>query len=66
MKFKAHIYPEKNTLVSLKDEKFNRLTLTCVAAIYHFDDGVSLLDKFQHVNNQLACIVRFLIELDML
>ena len=66
MEFEAHIYPEKNKLISLKDEQFNRLALTCVVAIYHFDDGVSFLDKFQHVSNQLACIVRFFIELDIL
>ena len=64
--FDAHIYPKKNKSVSLKDERFNRLTLTCAVAIYHFDDVVSFLDKFQHVTNQLACIVRCFIELDIL
>ena len=66
MEFEAHIYPEKDKLVSLKYEQFNRLALTCVVAIYHFDDGVPFLDKFQHATTQLACIVHFLIELDIL
>ena len=66
MEFKAHIYPEKDKLVSLKYEQFNRLALTCVVATYHFDDGVSFLNKFQHATTQLACIVHFLIELDIL
>ena len=51
MEFEALIYPKKNKLVSLKDEQFNRLALTCVVVIYHFDNGVSFLDKFQHVTN---------------
>ena len=34
--------------------------------LYHFDDVVSFLDKFQHVTNQLACIVRCFLELKFL
>ena len=52
--------------VSLKDERFNRLLLTCAVTLYHFDDVASFLDKFQHVTNQLACIVRCFLDLEFL
>ena len=35
----------------------------CVT-LYHFDDA--FLDKFQHVTNQLACIVRCFLDLEFL
>ena len=54
-----HIAPKP---VSLKDERFN---LICAVTLYQFDD-VSFLDKFQHVTNQLACIVRCFLELEFL
>ena len=50
--FDMHITPKKNMSVSLKDEQFNRLPLTCAVTLYHFDDVASFLDKFQHVTNQ--------------
>ncbi|KAL5481469.1 hypothetical protein EMCRGX_G021634 [Ephydatia muelleri] len=55
--FDMDITPKKNMSVSLKDEQFNRLPLTCAVTLYHFDDVASFLDKFQHVTNQLACIL---------
>ena len=64
--FNMHIAPKKNLSVSLKDERFNRLPLICAVTLYHFDDVVSFLDKFQHVTNQLACIVRCFLELEFL
>ena len=57
-----HITPKKNMSVSLKDERFNRLLLTCHVC----DDVASFLDKFQHVTNQLACIVRCFLDLKFL
>ena len=62
-----HITPKKNMSVSLKDERFNRLLLTCAVTL-HFDDVnvASFLDKFQHVTNQLACIVRCFLDLEYL
>ena len=33
---------------------------------YHFDYVASLLDKFQHVTNQLACIVRCFLDLEFI
>ena len=35
-------------------------------AVYHCDDVASFLDKFQHVTNQLACIVRCFLDLEFL
>ena len=64
--FDAHISPKKNRSVSLKDERFNRLTLTCAIALYHYDDLATFLDKYQHVTNQLACIVRCFMDLETL
>ena len=64
--FDMHITPKKNMSVSLKDEGFNRLPLTCAVTLYHFDDVASFLDKFQHVTNQLACIVRCFLDLEFL
>ena len=41
--FDMHITPKKNlsVSVSLKDEHFNRLPLTCAVTLYQFDDVVS-------------------------
>ncbi|KAK6171675.1 hypothetical protein SNE40_018117 [Patella caerulea] len=64
--FDAFISPKKNKSVSLKDERFNRLTLTCAVMLYHYDDVTSFLQKFEHVTNQLACIVRCFQDLDFL
>jgi len=64
--FDSHIAPKKNKSVSLKDERFNRLTLTCAIMLYHLDDVASFLEKFEHVTNQLACIVRCFIDLEFL
>jgi hypothetical protein len=64
--FDLHIAPKPNKSVSLKDERFNRLTLTCAISLYHVDDVASFLQKYEHVTNQLACIVRCFLELDFL
>ena len=61
-----HITPKKNMSVSLNDERFNRLPLTYAVTLYHLDDVASFLDKFQHVTNQLACIVGCLLDLKFL
>ena len=65
--FDLHIAPRQNKSVSLKDERrFNRLTLTCAISIYHVDDMTSLLQKYEHITNQLACIIRCFFDLDFL
>ena len=64
--FDVHISPKQNKSVSLKDERFNRLTLTCAITLFHFNDVSTFLEKYEHVTNQLACIVRCFLELDFL
>ena len=64
--FDIHISPKENKSVSLKDERFNHLTLTCAITLYHLEDVGSFLQKYEHVTNQLACIVRCFLDLDFL
>jgi len=64
--FDMEIHPKKNKLVSLKDERLNHLTLTCAGTLFHYDDVASFLDKYQHITNQLACIVQCFLELNFL
>lgn len=52
--------------VSLKGERFNRLTLTCAITVYHLVDVEEFLRKSEHVTNQLACTVRCFVDLDFL
>ena len=65
--FDLHIAPRQNKSVSLKDERFNRLTLTCAISLYHVDEVASFLQIYEHVTNHLlACIVRCFLDLDFL
>ena len=64
--FDIHIAPRQNKSVSLKDERFNRLTLMCAISLYHVDDVASFLQEYEHVTNRLACIVRCFLDLDFL
>lgn len=64
--FDLHISPKPNKSVSLKDERFSWLTLTCAICLYHLDDVASFLQKYEHVTNQLACIIRCFLDLDFL
>jgi len=66
IEFDVHIFPKPNKSVSLKKERINRLTLTCAISLYHLDDIISFLQKYEHVTNQLACIVRCFVDLDFL
>ena len=59
------ISPKVNKSVSLKDERFNRITLTCAVGMYHLEDVASFLQKFEHVTNELTCIVRCFLDLDL-
>ena len=49
-----------------RDERFNRLTLLCAITLYHLEDVDEYLTKFEHVTNQLACIVRCFLDIDFL
>ena len=64
--FDIHITPQQNKYVSLKDEHFNRLTMTCAISLYYVDDMASFLQKYELVTNQLAFIVRCFLDLDFL
>ena len=62
--FDAHIAPKTNKMLRLQEERFNRLTIACAIVLYHLYDVESFLEKFEHVTNQLACIVRCFMDLD--
>ena len=64
--FDAHIAPKLNKVMRQQDERFNRLTITCAIVLYHIDDVESFLERFEHVTNQLACIVRCFLDLEFL
>uniref|UniRef100_A0A0L8FLC5 Uncharacterized protein n=1 Tax=Octopus bimaculoides TaxID=37653 RepID=A0A0L8FLC5_OCTBM len=64
--FHKHIQPRVSKSVALKNERFNHLTLTCAIALYHLDDVASYLVKYDHLTNQMACIVRCFIDLETL
>ena len=61
-----HIAPKHNKSVSLKYERFNHLTVKCALTLYHYEDVSSFLEKYVHVTNQLASIVRCFLDLDFL
>ena len=64
--FDLYIAPKKNKSVRMRDERFNRLTLLCAITLYHLEDVDGYLTKFEHVTNQLACIVRCFLDIDFL
>lgn len=64
--FDMHIAPKKNKSFSLKDERFDRLTLCCAVGVHHYDDANEFLQKYEHVTNQLACIVRNFLDIEIL
>ena len=64
--FDRHIHPKKNRAVQLKKQRFNRFVLASALLIHHRDDIVSFLDKYEHVTNSLACIVRSFADNDVL
>ena len=64
--FDIYIAPKKNKSVRMRDERFNRLTLLCAITLYHLEDVDGYLTKFEHVTNQLACIVRCFLDIDFL
>ena len=56
--FKLFIAPRKNLAVALKMERFNRFVYLCAVVLYIQDDVTAFLDKYDHITNTLACIVR--------
>ena len=56
--FSSHIAPAKNLAVGFRTERFNRFVYLCAVVIYHDPHIWSFLAKYEHVTNNLACIVR--------
>ena len=64
--FGTHIAPKKNEAVQLKKERFNRFAYACACAVYHVEDLWTFLDKYEHVTNNLACVLRAFQDVDCL
>ena len=64
--FGTHIAPKKNEAVQLKKERLNRLFYACACAVYYVEDLWTLLDKYGHVANNLACVLRAFQDVDCL
>ena len=65
-KFGTHIAPRKNESVQLKKERFNRFAYACACAVCHVEDLWTFLDKYKHVTNNLACVLRAFQDVDCL
>ena len=61
--FGTYIAPKKNKAVQFKTERFNRFALL---AVYHVEDLRTFLDKYEHVTNNLACVLRAFQDVDCL
>ena len=66
IQFGTHIAPKKNEAVQLKKERFNRFAYACACAVYHVEDLWTFLDKYEHVTNNLACVLRAFQDVDCL
>ena len=64
--FDTHIAPKTNKAVQLKKERFNRFAYACACAVYHVEDLWTFLDKYEHVTNNLACVLRAFQDVDCL
>ena len=64
--FSIHIAPAKNLAVGFRKERFNRFVYLCAVILYLDPFIWSFLSKFEHVTNNLACIVRAFEDVDFL
>lgn len=64
--FGIHIAPAKNLAVGFRKERFNRFVYLCGVILYLDPFIWSFLSKYEHVTNNLACIVRAFEEVDFL
>ena len=64
--FDLFIAPKKIKSVRMRDERFNRLTLLHAITLYHLKDVDRYLTKFEHVTNQLGCIVQCFLDINFL
>ena len=56
--FDIFIAPKGNISIKLASERFTRYTYLCAATLHHDKDICAFLRKFDHISNNLACIVR--------
>ncbi len=64
--FDIFIAPKKNISVRLASERFTRFCFLCAVTLHHDKDIVQFLRKFDHVTNNLACIVRCFEDIEFL
>ena len=64
--FDIFISPRKNQSIRMASERFTRYPFLCAATLHHDKDIVAFLRKFDHVTNNLACIVRCFEEVEFL
>ena len=62
--FCKHIHPRKNFAKAFQKQRFNRFVYACALVVHHYDDVRSFLDKYEHVTNSLACIIRPFLEIE--
>ena len=55
--FNIHNAPNKNLAVGFRKERFNRFVYLCGVILYLDPFIWSFLSKYEHVTNNLACIV---------
>ena len=56
--FDLYIAPKSNTSVRMASERFTRYPFCCATVLHHDTEINGFLIKYDHVTNQLACIVR--------
>ena len=64
--FDIFIAPKKNISVRLASERFTRFSFLCAVTLHHDKDVAQFLRKFDHVTNNLACIVRCFEDIEFL
>ena len=64
--FDLFIAPKTNTSIRMASERFTRYPFVCAAVLHHDSDIEGFLNKYDHVTNQLACIVRCFARIDFL
>ena len=56
--FNIFIHPRKNFSIRLATERFTRYTEVCAKVLHHDADCMEFLAKYDHITNNLACILR--------
>ena len=64
--FDLFIAPKANTSIRMASERFTRYPFVCAAVLHHDSDIDGFLNKYDHVTNNLACIVRCFARIEFL